>query len=66
MDNSISLINEFLDKVVYRENWYENIKDDLKAVIFYGSRAKGTLRPDSDIDLLFIGCREYPVGLPRG
>ncbi len=54
MQDFLSLIYQFLDKVVSKENWYKNIKDELKAVVLYGSVAKGTNRPDSDIDLLFI------------
>ena len=51
---SIKIISKFLEKKIVLENWYQDIKPYLKAVILYGSVAKGTNRPDSDIDILFI------------
>ncbi len=54
MNNFLPLINEFVDKRVIFESWYQDILPHLNGIVFYGSSAKGTNRPDSDIDLLFI------------
>lgn len=54
MKNILNTLQDFLETRISQETWYLDIKDYLKAVILYGSRAKGTNRPDSDIDLLFI------------
>ena len=54
MENFTPLLHKFLDEVISKENWYQNIKDELRSIILYGSVAKGTNRPDSDIDLLFV------------
>ncbi len=54
MENFTPLIHEFLDEVISKESWYQNIKDELKAIVLYGSVAKGNNQSDSDIDLLFI------------
>lgn len=54
MENITQQIYNFFDECVSVQSWYSDIKDHLKVVILYGSVAKGTNRPDSDIDLLFI------------
>lgn len=54
MEKIISQINKFLKEEIVTELWYQNIQKYLKAIVLYGSVAKGTNRPDSDIDLLFI------------
>lgn len=51
---AIDLFQEFAATRLENENWYTNIKPYIKAVILYGSIAKGTHRPDSDIDILII------------
>jgi len=53
-DESLALIHRFVETRLPEEAWYRQILPDLKAIIFYGSRAKETNRPDSDIDLLLI------------
>jgi len=37
-----------------KQAWYKSVKPHLKAALLYGSVAKGTNRPDSDIDMLLI------------
>jgi len=54
MEKFLSEIKSFLDEIIINEEWYQNIKKDLKAIVLYGSAAKGINRHDSDIDLLFI------------
>ena len=49
-----NLARDFLKNKLTNENWYRNIEKNIKAVVLYGSVAKGTNKPDSDIDLLII------------
>lgn len=51
---ALEIVQQFLDKEIVLKKWYQDIKPHLKAIILYGSVAKGTDREDSDIDLLFI------------
>ena len=53
-DQAIQLANEFLGTEITQEEWFKNIKPSIKALILYGSTAKGTNREDSDIDILII------------
>ena len=58
MDTVLNKTKEFLDTVVTKEIWYQDVKPFIEAIVLYGSVAKGTNRPDSDIDLLFILPRQ--------
>lgn len=51
---AISLVKEFLAERLPQAGWFQQIQPELKAVIFYGSRAKETNRKDSDVDILLI------------
>ena len=51
---TIKLIRRFIAEELPQAEWYQKIAGAVKAVIFYGSRAKGVNRPDSDIDILLI------------
>ena len=51
---AIEIVKDFLDEEIVSESWYQAVKPGLKAIILYGSVAKGTNRADSDLDLLFI------------
>lgn len=53
-DNTIHLIRDFLSMTIREYKWFLDIEPFVKAFIFYGSRAKETNRPDSDIDVLII------------
>lgn len=53
-EEAIKLVKEFLDTELEKEEWFLKVKSSLKAVILYGSVAKGTNRPDSDIDIMII------------
>ena len=48
------IIKEFIKIILVKEEWYQNIKDEIKAIVLYGSVARGTNRPDSDIDILIF------------
>jgi len=51
---AVGLVRRFIDSELPKESWYQEIKDHLMAVVLYGSVAKGTDRPDSDIDILLF------------
>lgn len=51
---AVELVKRFIDLELHKEIWYQDIKDHLSAIMLYGSVAKGTNRPDSDVDVLLI------------
>ena len=51
---AIKIVKGFKRSLLTRESWFIKIKPYIKAIILYGSIAKGTNRPDSDIDVLII------------
>src|SRR3989344_6408660 len=51
---AVRIIKEFIRGDLTRKNWFKKIKLHIKAILLYGSVAKGTNRPDSDIDILII------------
>lgn len=51
---AIALFREFAATTLYNEGWYCNIAPYIRATLLYGSVAKGTDRPDSDIDILLL------------
>jgi len=53
-EKALKLVGDFISEELEKESWYQKIKEDIKAIILYGSVAKGTNRPDSDIDVLII------------
>ena len=56
---AITLIKEFVKEVLSREEWYKNIESEIKAIVWYGSVAKGLNRADSDIDFYIILPLEF-------
>jgi len=51
---AIKIAKDFIKTKLENEEWFQNIKPYIKASILYGSAAKGTNRPDSDIDVMII------------
>lgn len=51
---AIELVKIFVELQLCNELWYQNVKEHLSAIVFYGSVAKGINRVDSDIDILII------------
>jgi predicted nucleotidyltransferase len=51
---AITLIKKFIKFPLSEKKWYKKIKPYAKAIILYGSVAKGTNRKNSDIDFLII------------
>ena len=55
---AILLIKRFIAEELTRKLWFKKIKPFVKAIVLYGSVAKGLNRPDSDIDfLIFVPLR---------
>lgn len=53
-DQAIKIAKEFIDTELEKEDWFVRIKPSVKAFILYGSMAKETNKPDSDIDIMMI------------
>jgi len=53
-NKAVQIIKEFIKNSLSKEKWYQHIKPHIKAIILYGSMAKGTNCPNSDIDFLII------------
>ncbi len=51
---TIELAGEFLRTTLTKQDWFTQVESSIKAYVLYGSRAKETHRPDSDIDILLI------------
>lgn len=53
-DEAIVILDKYLSSVLVKEEWYKIIKKYVKAIVFYGSTAKGTNSLDSDLDILIF------------
>ena len=51
---AIKILKQYIKTKLARLKWFKQIKPYLKAIVFYGSTAKGLNRPDSDIDILLF------------
>ncbi|MDP2741653.1 MAG: nucleotidyltransferase domain-containing protein [bacterium] len=51
---AIQIAKDFLNTELEKEDWFVNVKPFIKAFVLYGSVAKGTNTPESDIDILLI------------
>lgn len=51
---AIRIAKQFINDELPGKAWYRQAKPYIKAILLYGSMAKGTNRPDSDIDLLIF------------
>ena len=52
--DAVQLVKEFLKKELAKEDWYQRIQKHIKAIVLYGSVAKGMNRADSDIDIYLV------------
>lgn len=48
------MLKDFIREELPEKEWYKNISPHVKAMILYGSTAKGLNRADSDVDMLII------------
>jgi len=53
-EEALLIVKEFMESELSKKKWYVHVKKSIKAIVLYGSVAKGLNRPDSDIDLLII------------
>src|SRR3989344_2076051 len=51
---AMKIAKDFLKTELEKEDWFIKVKPFVKASILYGSVAKETNKPDSDIDILTI------------
>jgi len=51
---AIHLIKKFIKQELSKKPWFLKIKKHVKAIVFYGSTAKETNKPSSDIDILIF------------
>src|SRR3989338_2021839 len=51
---AIKIAKDFLKTELEKEDWFIKVKPFVKAFVLYGSVAKETNKPDSDIDILII------------
>ncbi len=51
---AIGLCCDFLNSILEKEDWFIKTKPSIAAILLYGSTARGTNRPDSDIDILIF------------
>ncbi len=53
-ERAIEIVKQFIDDILPNEGWYKAVQPYIVAILLYGSVAKGTNKPDSDIDILVI------------
>lgn len=53
-NQAIKIAKDFLETELEKEDWFLKVKPSAKAFILYGSVAKGTNMPESDIDIMVI------------
>jgi predicted nucleotidyltransferase len=53
-EKALAILKDFKFDVLKKEEWYMAIQPSIKAELLYGSVAKGTNNPNSDIDMLII------------
>ena len=51
---AIKIAKDFLETELEKEDWFVEVKPSVEAFVLYGSVAKETNRPDSDIDIMII------------
>ncbi|MDP2704531.1 MAG: nucleotidyltransferase domain-containing protein [bacterium] len=52
--DAVRMLKDFIREELPEKEWYKNISPHVKAMILYGSTAKGLNRADSDVDMLII------------
>lgn len=53
-NQAMGIAKDFLNNELEKDDWFIKIKPFIKAFVLYGSMAKETNKPDSDIDVLLI------------
>ena len=63
---AINIIKEYIKYELMNKDWYKKIKSYVKAIVFYGSTAKGLNRSDSDLDILIFIPLEIELKHTKG
>lgn len=53
-NEAIEIARDFISEELKKEAWFLKVKPSINAFVLYGSTAKRTNRPDSDIDIMII------------
>ncbi len=53
-EQAIEIVKQFIDDILPNERWYKAVQPYIVAILLYGSVARGTNKPTSDIDILVI------------
>lgn len=65
-NEAICMLKEYIKTEIKKLKWYQNIKPYVKAIVFYGSTAKGLNRPKSDLDILIFVPLEIEKKYTKG
>lgn len=52
--DAITILESYIELKLSKLKWYQQIASHIKAIVFYGSTAKGLNRADSDLDILIF------------
>lgn len=63
---AIQILQKYIQEELPKLDWYQNVKDYIKAIVFYGSTAKEQNREDSDLDFLIFIPREIEEKYTKG
>ncbi len=64
--NAITILKDYIKTDLPKLDWFNQVKKDLKAIVFYGSTAKELNRPDSDLDMLMFMPLEIETQYTKG
>lgn len=65
-NEAICMLKEYIKTDINKLKWYQNIKPYVKAIVFYGSTAKGLNKPKSDLDILIFVPLEIEKKYTKG
>lgn len=51
---ALQIARQFIDEELLTLPWFQQTKKYIRGIVLYGSTAKGSNRPDSDIDILIF------------
>lgn len=63
---AIRILKEYIKTNITKLKWYQHVKTHIKAIVFYGSTAKGLNKPESDLDILIFVPLKIEVKYTKG
>ena len=63
---AIAILNEYIETSLPGSKWYQLIRPFIKAIVFYGSTARGLNKPESDLDILIFVPLEIEEKYTKG